>query len=665
MRIATLFLGLLVAATVLLWAGVEGTQERADPLAAMGMKVSEGAAAGYVEDRACGICHRQIFDSYQEVGMARSFMRPRREESIEDFSQPFHHVPSDRYYQMSWNGERLVFRRYQRDAQGQPINEIEIPVDWILGSGHTSRTYLFRTGSGELYQFPLAWYSQTSSWGMAPGYDRPRHLGLQRLVRRECMFCHNAYPDVEEGSDQDEQMHVFPATLPEGTGCQRCHGPGAGHARKALRGEATESLRTAIVNPGRLEPARRDEICYGCHLQPSVGLPGIRRFERGTYSFRPGQKLSDYQVLFDIEEEGNPRSERFEINHHPYRLRQSACFLEGQGKLSCLTCHDPHRKVPAAQRAAHYREACLSCHSGDEMASLEGHACSFASLEQADCVSCHMPRRRTQDVIQVVMTDHRIQRRPAPQQERLAPLQEATHTVSDVDFYRPEHAPPGNEGQVYRAAAVLKTGTRASDAFLDQYQKLLGITDPSHAQPFLQAVPEFLRRGQFEQARQLISAAQEKDPGNVQALGLQGALEGRAGNLEEAITKLRQALEAQPGDCRFRYNLGRFLRAADRPQEAVTQLRLATVSCSNLAIAYLHLGFALEETEQAEEAIAAYRRGLAVDPSLERLYLALAEVLAAQDQKVEASRYLSHAARILSESPQLTEAAKKLGGQDN
>ncbi|MBW3549201.1 MAG: hypothetical protein KY452_13855, partial [Actinobacteria bacterium] len=74
---------------------------------------------------------------------------------------------------------------------------VEQPVDWVLGSGHTSRTYLYATPGGELYQLPLAWYSQDGGhWAMAPGFDRPDHVGLLRPVRRECMFCHNAYPDV-------------------------------------------------------------------------------------------------------------------------------------------------------------------------------------------------------------------------------------------------------------------------------------------------------------------------------------------------------------------------------------------------------------------------------------------------------------------------------------
>jgi hypothetical protein len=37
-----------------------------------------------------------------------------------------------------------------------------------------------------------------------------------------------------------------------------------------------------------------------------------------------------------------------------YRLRQSACFLESGGAMTCTTCHDPH-SVPRGEEATrHY-----------------------------------------------------------------------------------------------------------------------------------------------------------------------------------------------------------------------------------------------------------------------------------------------------------------------
>ena len=284
--------------------------------------------------------------------MAQSMRRPRAEVLIEDFrNAKFFHAPSQSHYEMAWKDGKLLFRRYQLDNAGRRINAIEQQVDWIVGSGHRSRVYFYRAPSGEMYQLPIAWYTQERAWGMAPGYDRADNDGITRAVRRECLFCHNAYPaEVKEGSDAHWKAQIFPAELPEGTGCQRCHGPGGRHVDAATSGRSEASVRAAIVNPARLPPALRDSVCFQCHLLPSVSMIGVRRFDRGDYSFRPGQLFSDYMLHVDIDEPARPRDQRFEINHHAYRLRQSPCYIKGG--ITCISCHDPHQPLKKDPRLA-------------------------------------------------------------------------------------------------------------------------------------------------------------------------------------------------------------------------------------------------------------------------------------------------------------------------
>ncbi len=111
-------------------------------------------------------------------------------------------------------------------------------------------------------------------------------------MRRECMFCHNAYPRVAAGSDAGGAPQVFPHEMPEDTGCQRCHGPAAEHVEIAETDMGNMArVRMSIVNPGRLPKQLRDDVCDQCHLQPSVALAGVRRFGRGEYSYQAGQSL--------------------------------------------------------------------------------------------------------------------------------------------------------------------------------------------------------------------------------------------------------------------------------------------------------------------------------------------------------------------------------------
>jgi tetratricopeptide (TPR) repeat protein len=653
---------LLAAALSVLWAGAqEAPQEAApppDPLAAMGHEVTSGAVPGYVSSDVCGLCHQDLFLSYQEVGMARSFYRPATAAAqgrvIEDFAaQPYFHEPSRRYYRIEPGEDgALLFRRWQLDAEGRPIHELEIPVDWILGSGNHSRVYLYRSEMGELRQLPLAWYSQEGGhWAMAPGYDRPDHEGVTRRVRRECMFCHNGYPDVPAGSDAWEAPHTYPEELPEGTGCQRCHGPGAEHVRRALsRGRSKDStpeaVRAAIVNPGRLDPALRNSVCYECHMQPSVAIPGVRRFGRGDYSFRPGELLDDYRVQLDPVEEGREPGGRFEINHHPHRLEQSPCFQASGGALSCLTCHDPHRKVPAEERAAHYRAACLGCHEDLDHPELSGPVAVAAS----DCTTCHMPLRRTEDVVHVLMTDHRITRKPPPAEELLAPREEKDPVIVGLELLRPERAPKGAEGEVYRAVAALRAGQGASA--LEHLKANLPRSGIADTEPWLELGQKQLSLGQLGDAEATFRSVLVLDPGSLLAREwLAVALHG-TDREEEAIALLRGVLEEEPDRPEPRYNLALFLLAkggaeadAEAIEEAADHLRRVTGLRPVHADAWEHLGAAHLALRRPAEAADALRQALAVDPAHTRSYLRLADALLALDRRDEAERYLRVGAR--------------------
>jgi Tfp pilus assembly protein PilF len=623
-------------------------------LAGFGFPVTLGAAPGYVDEQSCALCHPKIAESYREKGMARAFRRPRLETDIEDFgAPPFIHTPSRSTLQIVRRGDRLIFRRWQTDAAGQPINVFEQPVDWILGSGDHARTYLYRTAGGEIYQLPLAWYSQTRSWGMAPGFDRPDHDGVLRRIRRECLFCHTSYPDVPAGADVYGAPQTWPDNLPEGIGCQRCHGPAAEHVWLSLGGIGVrEEIRASVFNPGKLPPARRDEVCQGCHLQPSVAISGLRRFGRSDFSFRPGEPLADYLVQVDVDEEGRATSDRFEINHHPYRLRQSRCWIASAGALSCLTCHDPHRRVPESERAAHYRAACLTCHGAD--------ACrrpgKTTAVDTSDCVSCHMPKRRTQDVVHVVMTDHLIRRQPGGP-ELQAPLAEREPILTGIHLLGPD-APTGALGEVYRAAAVVRTS--AAEEAIAHLEKMLPVAKPIEIEPWLDLVQGLLRRQRFADAERALSVVLERRPNHPLALSWLALARSGQGKADEAIDLFRRALAngADPADTE--YNRGRFLTVPGRTDEAAAHLERALAARPNLVAGWYHLGELRATQERTEDALACWRRALEIDPTYTPSYLALGKALLARGDRAGALRWLRHGARAAARPDEVKAALSQL-----
>lgn len=620
-----------------------------DLLGVLGYAVTAGAAPGYVEDRACAICHGELWSSYQEVAMARSLYRPRPENAVEALGEVFEHAPSQQRFSMRFEDERLIFRRDQRAQGGAPINVFEHEVAWILGSGNHARVYLIRQPSGELIQLPVSWYAADASgaparWGMAPGFDGAEHHGVGRRVRRECMFCHNAYPDVPAGADAAEAPQIFPTELPAGIGCQRCHGPGADHARLAFGGvRDRDAVRDTIVNPGRLAPERRDDICFGCHLQPSVAMPGVRRLGRGDYSFRPGEDLAAYLVQVDIDEDGRARDERFEINHHPYRLRQSRCFVASKGTLSCLTCHDPHRKVPAASRAAHFRAACQGCHAADACSRPE-HLAEAAggavTTDSGDCVACHMPRRRPSDVVQVVMTDHRISRR-FDAEAYLAPRAERDPVITDIGFYWPERAPPGALGEMYRALAVLRVA--ATDSALDHLLRQLSAGAAKNADGSLVAWRDLgraaLTLGRGRTALYALDRVLAAQPQDAEARMWQGLAQLDVSHQDAAMTTLEQAAQTPQASAEAWYNVGRVALAQDRLEVARDALGQATALRPTFAQAWLILGRARARAGDTAGAITAWRQALAVDPRLAAGYDLLADGLDDAGQGEEAERY--------------------------
>jgi predicted CXXCH cytochrome family protein len=573
---------------------------------------------GYVEPQTCAGCHRQIWETYRRTGMARSFYRPSAANTVEDFTKnnTFYHRPSDSYFTMFRRDGNYYQGRYQIDSAGRHVNVMEKQIDFVMGSGNHSRAYLHRTGRGTLVELPLAWYAEKGGyWAMNPGYDRPNHDGFRRPITYDCMFCHNGYPQIPAGHEQPFAEPVYAGAMPEGIDCQRCHGPGRKHTQVAKTAGATSAdLRNSIVNPARLSAQRQMEVCMVCHLETtSFPLPNaIQRYERAPFSYVPGEPMAAFILNFD-HAAGKGRDDKFEIVNAAYRLRRSACFLNSNGKLLCTTCHNPH-DIPRGEEATrHYTAVCRQCHAS----TFDKQVASGKHSRAADCVDCHMPKRRTEDVVHVVATDHYIQRRK-PAGDLLAEIAERHETDSrayrgPVVLYYPEALPHTPENDLDLAIAQVKQRSNLSDG-IAQLTAAMERHRPERAEYYFELAEAWRESGQLAKSVPLYQEAVRRNPKFVVGLQKLGFVLRRSGRYTESAEVLQRAASVAPGNASTWHELGLTYQALGKKADAVAALEKAIELDPDLPEAYNNLGiirFAEGERARAE---AAFREAIRIQP---------------------------------------------------
>jgi predicted CXXCH cytochrome family protein len=536
---------------------------------------------GYQEPGLCASCHWEIAESYARTAMARTFGSVRSENEFPELrGGSFEHKASEEFFTLFARGGNPYLKRHQVGFNGAVTNVFEAQINYWFGSGHHARSYISRTKSGELVELPITWYAEKGGyWAMSPAYDRPDHAGFSRKITHRCMFCHNGYPQVQPGADAWEADTRFPYQLPEGIDCQRCHGPGQAHLDAIRQGAPADRVRSSIINPARLSPDRQMEVCMQCHLETtSLKLPAtLLRYGRGVFSYRPGEPLEEYILHFD-RAPGTHLEDRLEFGGAAYRLRKSACFVKSRGKLNCTTCHNPHEpsNTPAAMRR--YTEACQSCHQTvvQKLVAERRHPIS------QDCASCHMPRRRPSDAIHTSVTDHLIQRRPAP--DPIGPLVEKHDGNTPpyrgkVELYYPTRLEKTPENELYFALAQVK-----HDANLDQGLRELEAAIARHAT----TRAEFY----FELA------------------------EGyrRAGNLQKAIAFYEQACARRPADWRHFYRLGTTLTVVGQPERAAPPLERARLLAPKESAVLDAIANLLSRQGRLQEAVSILQAAVALDP---------------------------------------------------
>jgi tetratricopeptide (TPR) repeat protein len=629
--------------------------ERASPLA-------PHPASAYADPSSCSTCHDQIARTYSLTGMARGFAKVSRSE----LAMPgrVYHKASDRYYTMVERDGKFYQRRHQIGFDGQETNVLELEAHFVVGSGNHARTFVHRSADGRLRQLPVSWYSNEGQgargkgqgyWAMSPGYDKPAHLDFRRVIDAGCMSCHNGYPPSLAGStssfggaspqtpvEDDRDWPRFTGALPEGIDCQRCHGPGQAHIEAVKAGEVDAS-RLAIVNPATLDRERQMETCMQCHLEStSSPLPfQIQRYEHPPFSYAPGKRLGDYFIHFD-HAPGTPRlDDKFEIAGGAYRLRKSACFQRSE--MTCTTCHDPHDVPRGAKAVERYVAVCQSCHEAPH----RGGVPQLPGVSaKATCLDCHMPKRRTEDAVHVVMTDHYIQRE-RPRGDLLAVRSEADSLehrryYGEVVLYYPPELPPAPESDLYLALAQVQQGSNLK-AGIERLEAAITAHRPSRPDFYYELARAYAKQENHGSALRWSGEALRRDPAFVPALKERAAAAMATGQLGEAADALEKAAVARPRDSNALADLGNVYLQQGRVEEARDALARALALDPDAPRANNTIGLTLLRQGYPDAAGRHFREAIRVQPDLAEAHNNLGNLLAGRNAYAEAAHHFEKA----------------------
>lgn len=630
MRRLILIISIFLALTTLL---VRCTQKS-------GHYLNTDPAVKYTGTLSCEPCHKKIYQTFIETGMGKSLYRPDREKVIERFgpSETVHDPERNFSYFAFWQGEDMMVKEFRVRENDTVYQRVE-KVDYVVGSGHQTRSYLLQR-NGYLYEIPITWYVSKGIWDLSPGYDVVNSR-FSREIGMECMACHTGYFELIEGSKNRYRM------ISEGIDCEKCHGPGEEHIRLIEGGQLIdvgEEIDYSIVNPSKLPINEQFDVCQQCHLQ---GV-NVMREAANVLDFRPSTALKE---SWDVFIERHQDENAFGIASHAERLQQSRCFIASAGTLTCTTCHDPHKSVKGISTEI-FTQQCTQCHTRMKVADC-GETETMRLDHGNDCISCHMPGGGTSDIPHVSFHDHKI---------RVVNAIADTNLTASKEWLKLACATRDTvEDAIWSEAWLLYFERQDSRA---EYLELA--SDNSANLPAYEKARLAFYQNRLEDAAKQVQTALAENQGDYLLHFLKGEIHEAGGEFAAAAAAYQQSYRLNPEGIEAGMKWGvNELRTRRGEREVLTEAKaLFEALLREKAFderLHANLGFVMMNLGELEKAEYHFSRALQYDPDYQ---LALENMIMLQNMKgnpVLAKKYLDDLSVLAPDSPAVIQLRKLIG----
>ena len=611
--------------------------------------VSLAAVNGYLGSDVCAGCHKEIAKTQFQTNMANTWQGVATRQLPPNYSEIHAEGPEPLIqYAVQRTG---VQANYHVQMPGQP--DLEFPVESIIGGKRHGVTFLFRIPAllgSPLPRAPLMegrYIHSVLEHGLALELGFPE----QKPANYETAFGRVLTPSLEK---RCLACHVAPRAwgtrLESGVACENCHGPGQKH----LAALAAHSKDLGILNPDKLPVAEQARPCSQCHAG------------------------SGY-----VED---PMADNLLISDQVTALKNSECFRQTGGQITCTNCHNPHQDAPRAVLWARSEKTCGRCHS----LAVKNHAALCPVNRVSGCVGCHMP-----DLIHGAfhLASHWIgvhpeQKTPVPAhnaawQTTIAPrhlylrqivLDDTAKAaavrlqlLAGASFFELaranslDHPTAINGGFIgdleasqldpaWPTAKVLKLQHgEISEVFPANGKYLIIQRLPrnfrENAEALVNTAVDLRKAGKVQESVAELFEALKIYPHFLRALTYLGIHYAQTGNPKIAVGILSIATRLYPQDQGAHFNLGIAYGAMGSEDEIAEYQRTLEIDADYVP-AYLNWGGSLYAKGKYEEAIELYRKAIEINPLSASLHYSLSVALDHIDRKQEAEAEMTLAAKI-------------------